>query len=319
VPKIVYPDADSQMAELMSGPMSTRIDGLGGAEVFVGEPKDEDDWVRRVGDAEAIILGWAIPPGAIRRAPNLKTISFTGIGAANNVDLPLCAERGIIVSNTPGYADQTVAEHTLGLMLACARHIVRHDRETRNGGWPSDPQGMDLNGRTLGLVGLGGIGRRTASLARAFGMKVLAWTRNPDASRAADAGVEFVDLDALLGVSDIVSLHLSLTAETKGMFGEEQFAAMKPGAILINTARGELVDESAFLGALSSGRLASAGLDVYHQEPLPRDHPLIGMENVVLTPHTGFNTPDAVFRILDIAIANLEAWHAGTPINVVSP
>ena len=170
--------------------------------------------------------------------------------------------------------------------------------------------------RPLGLVGLGGIGARTAGLARAFGMEVIAWTANPSPERAAASGVTFVALDDLFAASDVVSLHLALTAETENLIKTEHLSRLNDGALLINTARGEIVEEAALLDILKSGRITAA-LDVYHQEPLPDGHPLLQLENVILTPHTGYNTPEANQAIYEVVVSTLEAYAAGTPINVV--
>ncbi len=318
MPRIVYPDADTEFATLLAGPFADRMSALGNHEVHLGQPETDIAWLQRIGDAEAIILGWGLPDAVIERAPNLRMISFTGIGVANFVNLALCTSRDITVSNTPGYADQTVAEHTLALMFACARHIVSLDRAVRSGHWRGDQQGFDLRGKTLGLIGFGGIGRRTADLATALGMHVVAWARDRAVVDASPSAV-FADMPELLRESDIVSLHLALNTETIGFLDADRIGTMKEGAVLINTARGELIDETAMIEALQDGRLSSAGVDVFAEEPLPDDHPFRSIENVVLTPHTGFNTPEAGVAILELAIANLEAWNRGVPINVVIP
>jgi len=226
--------------------------------------------------------------------------------------------RTITVTNTPGYADQTVAEHTMALMLATARQVPRLDRDTRSGGWNKGLPGFDLKGKTLGLIGLGGIGTRTAHLANAFGMRVIAWTRNPSQERANVAGVIFKNLDAVLAESDIVSLHLALTPDTENLLDSKRLAYLKQGAVLINTARAEIIDEDALIQALGNGTIGAAGFDVFHEEPLPDNHPLRDIDNVVITPHTGFNTPEATVAIIDIAIDSMAAYFAGNPINVVA-
>ena len=225
--KIVYADAEAASLEILEGPLKSRIAAVGSLTCHLGEPGSPEEFVARIGDAEAIILGWGLPDAALTDCPNLKLVAFTGIGAANMVNLPLAAARGITVCNTAGYADQTVAEHTLGLILAAARHIPALDRETRAGTWDHGRPGFDLKGKTLGLVGLGGIGTRTAALARAFGMEVIAWTAHPAPERAAAAGVTFVALDRLFQTSDVVSLHLALTAETEGMIGAGHLSRME--------------------------------------------------------------------------------------------
>lgn len=318
MPRIVYPDADLAHVELLQGRFKSRLDAIGASQLFEGQPDNDDEWIMRIGDADAIFLGWALPDRALESAPNLELIAFSGIGVANHVNLGLARDKGVTVTNSPGYADDTVAEHTFALMLACARHVARGDRVMRAGGWYFDDQGTDLKGKTLGIVGLGGIGRRTAELARAFGMRVIAWTRSMDPERGRAAGVEFVPLEQLFRDSDVVSLHLGLNADTEGIVDRELLAAMKPSAFLINTARGELVDEAALVDLLASNAIAGAGLDVFAGEPPPPDHPLRSLENVVMTPHKGFDTPDANIAILDILLSNMEAYFADKPINVVA-
>lgn len=318
VRRIVYPDADESLAPLLAGERTARLEALGELSVHYGRPADDDAYAALIAPAHAIILGWDLPAAVMRAAPDLEVIAFTGIGAANFVDLDEARRRGITVTNTPGYADETVAEHAIGLMLAVARRIARLDRDTRAGGWNKGLKAFDLKGKTLGLVGLGGIGARTAELARAFGMDVIAWTRAPDPARAERHGVRFTDLDALLAESDVISLHLALTPETAGLIDAGRLRRTKPGAVLVNTARGELVDEDALADLLEKSHLAGAGLDVFGEEPLPADHPFRQLENVVVTPHTGFNTPEATEAIIDIAIASLEAYYRGEPINVVT-
>jgi len=318
VPLIVYPDADPATEALFAGPLTERLARLGRFELHPSAPASDAEFSRRIAGAEAVILGWSMPDGVLEGAEGLKLVAFTGIGAANHVNLDLARRRGVTVCNTPGYADQTVAEHSLALMLAVARRVPELDADTRAGGWSHDRAAFDLDGKRLGLIGLGGIGLRVARLARCFGMEVRAWTAHPSPERAAAAGVSFASLEEILAESDIVSLHLALTPETQGMLTGDGLALLRDGAVLVNTARGELVDEAALLAALETGRIA-AGLDVFHQEPLPPDHPLRRMANVVLTPHTGYNTPTARLAIYDLAVRAVEAHFAGQPVNVVNP
>ena len=317
--RVVYADADAAHIELLQGRFASRLGAIGTCRFYEGKPETDAEWLERIGDAQAMFLGWGLPDAVLDAATDLEVIAFSGIGVANHVNLGLARDKGVTVTNSPGYADDTVAEHTMALMLACARHIARGDRIMRAGGWYFDNQGIDLKGKTLGIVGLGGIGRRTAELARAFGMNVVAWNRTMDPSRAADAGVTFVDLPRLFTESDFVSLHLGLNRDTEGMIGRDLIAAMKSSAILINTARGELLDETALVEALASNAIMGAGLDVFAGEPPAEDHPFRSLDNVVVTPHKGFDTPDANGAILDILLSNIEAFAAGRPINVVSP
>ena len=318
MPKIVYPDAGEHLDEELSEASRQRLDALGGLEVHYGRPESHEAHLRRIGDARAILLGWDLPSEVMLAASALELVVFTGIGAAKFVDLPRAAENGITVCNCPGYSDNTVAEHALALLFAAARHVPRLDADLRAGRWNQSSMGMELRGRRLGIVGFGGIGRRFAALARAIGMEVMVWTRNPDPERARAAGVEFVPLDRLLAECDAVSLHLAGNPETEGMIDAVAIARMKPGALFVNTARGELVDESALVDALRSGRIRAAGIDVYREEPLPPSHPFLGLDNVVLSPHVAYNTPEAAVALHDIAVECLVRYFAGDPVHVVA-
>ena len=318
MPKIVYPDAGENLEAELSEASRQQLDALGGLKVHYGRPESHEAYLRRIGDAQAILLGWDLPAEVMQAAPALELVVFTGIGAAKFVDLPRAAENGITVCNCPGYSDNTVAEHALALLLAAARHVPRLDADLRTGRWNQSSMGMELRGRRLGIVGFGGIGRRFAALARAIGMEVVAWTRNPDPERARAAGVEFVPLDRLLAECDAVSLHLAGRPDTEGMIDAAAIARMKPGALFVNTARGELVDETALVDALRSGRLRAAGIDVYREEPLPASHPFLGLDNVVLSPHVAYNTPEAAVALHDIAVECLVRYFAGDPIHVVA-
>jgi D-3-phosphoglycerate dehydrogenase len=209
------------------------------------------------------------------------------------------------VHTIKGYGDTSVAEHTIALMMGCARGVARMDRAIRAGNWET-LEGRQLAGRTLGLIGLGGIGRAVARIAAGIGLSVIAWSRSP----LADAPVELVALEALLARADILSLHLGLNDETRGFLDAARLAQLKPGCILINTARGALVDEAALLNALADGRIAHAGLDVFETEPLARDHPLTRLDNVTLTAHAGFCTEDAALELLRRAIAILRGLNS---------
>jgi D-3-phosphoglycerate dehydrogenase len=203
----------------------------------------------------------------------------------------------VTVHTIKGYGDTAVAEHTIALMMACCRDIARMDRDMRSGTW-TPREGMQLRGKTLGIIGLGGIGQEVARIARGVGMDVVAWNRSP----RPDAGLRLVDLGTLLATSDVISLNLTLNDETRGFLNAERIARLKPGAILVNTARGALVDEAALIAALQNGRIRHAGLDVFHAEPLKPDHPLARLDNVTLTAHAAFRTLEASMTLLRRAI-----------------
>jgi len=316
--RIVYPDANQHIVELMTGARLERLQVAGQFTAHVGQPENDGHFIERIGDASALMLGWGLPVDVMKAAPNLELIAFVGIGAGNFVDMDTAVARGITVCNTPGYADDTVAEHALAMMLATARNLGRLDRGLREGRWDQSVPGLELRGKKLGLVGFGGIGARFAALAHGIGMTVRAWTRNPSPQRARQHGIEFADLDSILRDSDVLSVHTALTPDTEDLLDGRALALTKPGVIIINTARGEIIEENALLTSLRSGHVAAAGLDVYHQEPLPSDHPLLSLDNVLLTPHVAFNTPEATLALLDISIDNILHYYRGDPVNVVA-
>ena len=241
-----------------------------------------------------------MPTDAMRGCTDLQHVIFLGTGARSYMDPEGLAALGIEVHTIKGYGDVAVAEHAVALMWAAARGLARMDRGMRGGQWLRT-EGMQLQGKTLGLLGYGGIAAEVARIARGIGMQVLAWNRSP---RAAE-GVGFVPVDELLARSDVLSVHLLRTDETRGFLDAARLAALRPGAILVNTARGAVVDEAAMVQALRTGRLAHAGLDVFDEEPLPPGHVLTTLENVTLSAHSAFRTPEAsetlIRRALDIA------------------
>jgi D-3-phosphoglycerate dehydrogenase / 2-oxoglutarate reductase len=238
-----------------------------------------------------------MPTPQMSQCKALKHIVFCGTGASSYMDVPALAKLGITVHTYRGYGDTAVAEHSIALMFACARDIALCDRKIRGATW--EPlEGVQLYGKTLGVIGLGGIGREVARIGAGIGMNVIGWNRTP----RPDAGVTEVPIDELLAVSDVISLNLSLTDETRGFLDAARIARIKPGAILVNTARGALVDEAALIDALASGRIGRAGLDVFHTEPLKADHAFAKMPNVTLSPHAAFRTPEASENLLRRAL-----------------
>jgi D-3-phosphoglycerate dehydrogenase len=274
--------------------------------------EDEAELIRRVGDAIAVVNIRAyskFTERVLAACPSLRLISVWGTGT-DNVDLAACGARGVTVANTPRVNAHAVAEHTLALMLAVARSIPAMDAAVRAGQWPRRLL-TQLEGRTLGLAGFGAIGSRVAQLARPFGLRLLVSTWGADDGRAAAAGARHVPLGTLLRESDIVSLHMRLTAETTGMLGRAELALLKPSAFLINTARAALVDRMALIDALRHGRIAGAGLDVFHQEPVAVDDPLLSLPNVVLTPHDAGMTAEVIDLGLQRAVENVERFLSG--------
>jgi D-3-phosphoglycerate dehydrogenase len=261
-------------------------------------PFEKTELPRVIGDhAIAIDDHSYLPTDLVRQCKNLKHIVFLGTGAASYMGVPEIEALGIAVHTIKGYGDTAVAEQTIALMMACCRDLARMDRGIRAGTW-RPLEGVQVLGKTLGVVGLGGIGAEVARIAAGMGMNVIAWNRSP----RPEAGMPLVDLDTLLRQSDVVSLNLLLSDETRGFLDAARIARMKPGTILINTARGALIDEAALIEALNSGHIRHAGLDVFHNEPLHPDHPLARMENVTLSAHAAFRTLEASMTLLRRAI-----------------
>jgi D-3-phosphoglycerate dehydrogenase len=240
------------------------------------------------------------PVDVVKRCPDLKHIVFLGTGARSYMDPEaLEAECGVKVHIIKGYGDTAVAEMAFALMWAAARNIGPTHHAMVGGGWPRD-EGMQLTGKTVGIIGFGGIGAEMARLCNGAGMKVLAWNRTPKTH----PGVTFSDIDTLLAQSDVVSLHLLLNDETRGFLDAARLARMKPGALFVNTARGAIVDEPALIAALREGRIRGAGLDVFVEEPLPAGHALAALPNVTLTSHSAFRTPEATDNLLEAALVH---------------
>ncbi len=280
---------------------------------------DENELTRRIGDAQIAINIRAhahFTDTVLGACPKLRLISIWGTGT-DNIDLAAAARRGITVCSTAGVNAIAVAEHAIALMLAVARKIPALDREMRSGAWPREML-TQLNGATLGVFGAGAIGARVAELGRAFGMKVLAWSARGDTARLASMQLTPASKEEIVRKADFVSLHVRLTAAARGFIGHAELAAMKPAAILVNTGRGALVDRDALIGALTAGRIAGAGLDVFHDEPLQPDDPLLSLPNTVLSPHNAGQTPEVRRDGLLRAIENVADFLGGRPHNIVT-
>jgi phosphoglycerate dehydrogenase-like enzyme len=279
-------------------------------------PGTEDALIERIRNFEIVInirSSSKFTPRVFAACSRLKLLSIWGTGT-DNVDLVAAQQYGVTVANTPGVSAVSIAEHSLMLTLAVARKVIATHMGVVAGTWPRG-QSVQLYGKTLGVIGLGAIGRQFARIAQGIGMRVVSWTMHPNPA----LGFEHVELDELLRVSDVVSLHLRLSSETEGLIGRPQFEMMRRTAILVNTARGPIVDESALLEALRTRRIAGAGLDVFDVEPLPPAHPLTQLDNVVLTPHCAGITPEVLEAGLALAIDNVRSFLNGNPQNVVLP
>ncbi|MDB5484569.1 MAG: D-isomer specific 2-hydroxyacid dehydrogenase, NAD-binding [Tardiphaga sp.] len=293
--KAVFVDASATLAGLFEAQRQP-------SDPDVGIHRDEDVTPEQLpgvlgGAAIAIIDHTNLPTDIARQCSGLKHVVFLGTGARSYMNIEELAALGIEVHLIRGYGDTAVAECAIALMWAAARDLALMDRGIRAGKWLRE-DAMQLTGKTLGLVGFGGIAMEVARIALGTGMKVLAWNR----SAKTCPGVTFTDIDDLLARSDVVSVHLLLNDETRGFLSRDRIANIKPGAILVNTARGAVVDEAAMIEALKSGHLRHAGLDVFDIEPLPQDHPLTSLDNVTLSAHSAFRTPEASENLVSAAL-----------------
>lgn len=297
------------------------LTSLGPCEIHDRTPPG--DVVRRAAGAEAVLTNKTVlTREQIRGLPTLRYLGVLATGY-NVVDTAAARERNIPVTNVPGYGTRSVAQMTFALLLELTQHVGHHAHTVREGQWSKCPDYcywdyplVELNGLTLGIVGFGRIGRATADIAISFGLKVLAHTRTRP--QPLPAGIQFVDLETLFRQSDVVSLHCPLTPETLKLVNAERLCWMKPGAFLINTSRGPLVDEPALAEALNSGRIAGAALDVLSVEPPAPDHPLFAAKNCLITPHIAWASRSARARLLKTVAENLRAFLAGKPQNVVN-
>jgi phosphoglycerate dehydrogenase-like enzyme len=255
------------------------------------------------------------PRTLIERLPNLKLLVTSGMRNAA-IDVAACAERGIPVSGTASDAQGTI-EMAWALTMAVMRNLPQEDRATREGRWQTSV-GKNLKGRTIGLVGLGRLGGRMAEIANFFGMRVIAWSENLTDERAAECGAERVDKDELFRRADVVSVHLLLSKRTRGLIGARELGLMKPDACFVNTSRGPIVDEAALIDCLRQRRIAGAALDVFDQEPLPRDHPLLGLDNVIISPHMAYVTEETYRLFYGEMVEDIAAWLKGEPIRLLS-
>ena len=304
--KIIEPIGQSE------GAIRSRLGGLlekGGHRLSFCDTRGmaDSELVKQISDADILVeSNRPLSRTVIEACPNLKLIcvAFTGI---DHVDQDACKARGIVLHNAAGYAVHAVSELAIGLMITLFRRIIFADSTIRAGGTNRDLAGHELFGKTLGIVGCGAIGLQVARLGNVFGCHVLGF--DPRELRGHDVAIEQVGIDELLSGCDIVTLHLPLIPETRGFIGREQLARMKRSAILINTARGPVVEQAALIEALAQNRLAGAGLDVFDLEPpLPADHPILKAPNTVLAPHIGFETVEAMSAKADIAIRHLEEF-----------
>ena len=301
------------MADWKSLPTGTEV------VVFKDHLADEDALAARLADFDIIMAlreRTPFPRTLLERLPKLKLLITAGMRNAS-IDMKAAAERGVLVCGTAGLPYPT-AELAWGLILGLARRIPAEDRATREGRWQTS-LGLGLNGKTLGVLGLGTLGSRVARVGRALEMKVLAWSQNLTAERAAAEDAMLVAKDDLLARSDFVSIHLVLSERTRGLVGARELGLMKRSAYLVNTSRGPIVDEAALIRALGDGTIAGAGLDVFDEEPLPRDHPFRRLPNIVITPHLGYVTEETYRIFYGQTVEDIKAYLDGTPLRVLRP
>lgn len=296
------------------------------AELTVYPRSLPQEVAQRIGDAQLLITNKCIIDEAVlRHCPNLKYIGVTATGY-NIIDLAACEKRGIVVTNVPAYSTKAVAQHVFASILYFSNQVAQHDKRVKAGEWQNcqyfcfyEPGLMELDGKTIGLVGFGNIAKRVAALAHAFDMKVMVYTRTVrQEDQEAFPYVEFASLEALLQRSDFVSLHCPLTPQTQGLLNRERIGQMKETAVLINTARGPIVEEQALAEALNEGRLRGACCDVVSAEPIQGDNPLLSAKNILLTPHIAWAPRETRQRLLDIVYDNLDSFLKGTPKNQVT-
>ena len=293
--KAIFFDCTPFLHELYQRELAAIVPDL---EINVGNPSRAEAIALLADAAFAMNDHTRMDEALLAACPNLKSIVFLGTGAASFIDLAAAERLGIRVRAYGGYGDQSVAEHAIALMFAAARQVATMDRAVRRGEWEA-LNGIELAGKVLGVVGTGGIGKAMVRLGAGLGMRVIAWNRSgvPDGLPC-----RAVELDALLAEADVVSLHVALNEGSRGLIDRRRIGLLRPGAILINTARGAILDEPALVSALQEGRIGHAGLDVFADEPLPQDHPLTRLENVTLTAHAAFATEEASTRLLRMAL-----------------
>ena len=295
------------------------LEAVADLKIFPTRADSFDEQIERAQGATVIInsrsyLEWR--EDAFNLLPDLRFISVCGIGT-DSIDLDAARDHGITVSNIPGKTAPVVAEHAFGLMFAAAKRAAWYTEMTRKGEWVKQ-DGVFLGDKTVGIVGTGNIGAEMARLCNAFGMNVIAYTFNPSDERAKKLGVRFVELDELLALSDVITIHTKLTPDSEKLIGAREISLMKPTALLVNVARGPIVDEAALVEALNAGDLSGAALDVFEDEPLPEGSPITQCEQVVLTPHIADMTPEGLDLLNQGVVENSLAYLNGTPQNVVN-
>ena len=315
--KIVVPGDDPP--QIQSSPHLERLAPYGDVVLYTDRPITSAEKVNRAKEADILInsrgmVNWTTP--VLRQLPKLQMITTCSIGT-DMIDLQVAKELGVVVCNQPGRTAPVVAEHAFGLMFALAKRTAFHTAETKAGRW-NRIDNIFLRNKILGIVGTGNTGSEMIKLGQAIGMDVIAWTFHPSQEKADRLGIQYVSFEQLLQTADVISLHVKLTAESRHLIDKQELELMKQGALLINCARGEVVQTDALVEALNAGRLSGAGIDVYDQEPPPSDYPLLTCKQVILTPHCADMTPEGVDLLNQGAVNNIIAYLEGHPENIVS-
>ncbi len=315
--KIVVPGDDPP--QIQSSPHLERLAPYGDVVLYTDRPITSAEKVNRAKEADILInsrgmVNWTTP--VLRQLPKLQMITTCSIGT-DMIDLQVAKELGVVVCNQPGRTAPVVAEHAFGLMFALAKRTAFHTAETKAGRW-NRIDNIFLRNKILGIVGTGNTGSEMIKLGQAIGMDVIAWTFHPSQEKADRLGIQYVSFEQLLQTADVISLHVKLTDESRHLIDKQELELMKQGALLINCARGEVVQTDALVEALNAGRLSGAGIDVYDQEPPPSDYPLLTCKQVILTPHCADMTPEGVDLLNQGAVNNIIAYLEGHPENIVS-
>lgn len=299
----------------LSDEQRTKLESVGNVTYYGDNPSTESETVRRLDGCDVAILGWTSVNGSVfDQLENLKMISVWATGY-DYVDVAEASRQGVVVANVPSYAGVAVAEVTLGLLIELSRHVSKAAQAVRRGEYSWRPfRGCELRGKTLGVIGTGDIGGELCRIGTSLGMRVLGFSRSMSSVRSAEIGCQYVPLGVLLAESDYISLNVPLTAETKGMIGANELSSIKRGSYIISTTRADVIDQSALKVSLKSGSLLGAALDEAH---LPDDE-LLNLSNVVVTPHIGFYTDEALVRKGDLCVDNVVKWAGGKPQNVVN-
>ncbi|MEE2617633.1 MAG: NAD(P)-dependent oxidoreductase [Candidatus Poribacteria bacterium] len=315
--KIVVPGDDPP--QIQSSPHLERLAPYGDVVLYTDRPITSAEKVNRAKEADILInsrgmVNWTTP--VLRQLPKLQMITTCSIGT-DMIDLQVAKELGVVVCNQPGRTAPVVAEHAFGLMFALAKRTAFHTAEIKAGRW-NRIDNIFLRNKILGIVGTGNTGSEMIKLGQAIGMDVIAWTFHPSQEKADRLGIQYVSFEQLLQTADVISLHVKLTDESRHLIDKQELELMKQGALLINCARGEVVQTDALVEALDAGRLSGAGIDVYDQEPPPSDYPLLTCKQVILTPHCADMTPEGVDLLNQGAVNNIIAYLEGHPENIVS-